>query len=52
MVTFTETGQTTRAVTWEDGGYDQPPLVLLSCDVCGSAVPSTRTQIHTKWHAS
>lgn len=51
MVTFTQTGQAGQANAWEDGTYDQPDRVLLSCDQCGATVPSTRVDLHAASHA-
>lgn len=51
MVTYTETGQTGQIITWDEGVYDQPDRVLLSCDLCGATVPATRTDLHTASHA-
>lgn len=51
MVTFTETGQAGQIITWSDGSYDSPQVVLMSCDECGATVPSTRVDLHVASHA-
>lgn len=50
MTTYSDVGQTTQASVWPDGAYDQPDLVLLSCDTCGAVVAHPHRDLHAATH--
>lgn len=52
MTTYSETGQVTQPAVWEDGSYDQPSRVLVSCDTCGATVPFGRVDLHSTTHTA